>query len=462
MSKTPRVTLIVISLILFLGIPSLSVVRIWDASSSGDRQAQRHFSATVQEVRGAAEFLEQAEYGRFAESLRPIVEESRRLSLLLVMEQDGRIDYGWSRSRSRLPQDISEVRLEPNLSYHEPWERQLDARVARSDSDDVIIAAVYETLDPGLVFQTLRDALLTIITFALLVLIVLIASLRPEAATDDSVRTDTNTHRVTPDQGRQSAGSPAADSADEPATPSGRAGATHGPPSHDQPQQRPEETRSAQAPPAASADPQEAPTPDVTASEQAGEEKTAAGQTTPAAPSDRSSELHSSPEGSGPPLVSPDSGLSFSAHLPRRLSLELERAAENDLDLALFMIQIRDAEDTPVTSTVLGSLILEQFPFEDLAFEYSDGRVCVILPGTDLDTAMRKGQRFITLLKRHELGSYKVNIGASSRNGRLVESDRLLTEAREALSRTDDESTMVGFRPDPDRYRSYIATRMGG
>jgi len=141
---------------------------------------------------------------------------------------------------------------------------------------------------------------------------------------------------------------------------------------------------------------------------------------------------------------------------------ELERAAENDLDLALFMIQIRDAEDTPVTSTVLGSLILEQFPFEDLAFEYSDGRVCVILPGTDLDTAMRKGQRFITLLKRHELGSYKVNIGASSRNGRLVESDRLLTEAREALSRTDDESTMVGFRPDPDRYRSYIATRMGG
>ncbi len=387
MSKTARVALTVISLILFLGIPALSVVRIWDASSSGERQAQRHFTAVVHEARGAGELLEEAEYAAFADTMRPIVEDTRRLSLLLVMEKDGSIDYGWSRSRARLPENISEIELEPVLYYREPWERQLDASIARSDSGEIAIAAIYETLDPQFVFQTLRDGLLAIITFALLVLIVLIASLRPEG---------------------YAAGA-------ETAEPEGRT----------DPEGRTEPADSS-----------------------SGEDK-----------SDRPPESQTTE--SGPPLVAPDSGLSFSSHLPRRLSLELERAAENDLDLSLFMVQVRDSDGSPVTSAVLGSIVLEQFPFEDLAFEYSDARVCVILPGTDLDTAMRKAQRFVTLLKRHELGSYTARIGASSRNGRLVESDRILTEAREALSRTDQESPIVGFRPDPDRYRSYIATRMG-
>lgn len=403
MSKTARVTLIVISLILFLGIPALSVVRIWQASSSGDSRAQQHFAAVVQEVREASELLAEAEYDRFADALRPVVEDNSDLSLLLVTRQDGGIDYGWSRTRSRLPEHISDVDFEPNLSYRDPWEQQLDARIGVTESSDLVVTAVYTTLEANLVFQTLRDGLLTIITFALLVLIVLIASLKPESY------------------------------ASEPERPEGARVQNH----DSAPQESGHDAAPASSP--------------------------ASSETTPetSVGDDELPDPNAYGDNSGPPLVSPKSGLSFSAHLPRRLSLELERAAENDLDLSVFMIQIRDAEDSPVTSAVLGRLVLEQFPFEDLAFEYSDARICIILPGTDLDNAMRKGQRFVTLLKRHELGSFKVLIGASSRNGRLVESDRLLTEAREALARTDDASTVVGFRPDPDRYRSYIATRMG-
>ncbi|MFW6388005.1 MAG: hypothetical protein ACOC0B_01900, partial [bacterium] len=365
-------------------------------------------------------------------------------------------DYAWSRREARLPAGLSDVRpqgsdarpqgsdvrpqgaslhpqgaslrLHSDIVRNEPWERQFDARVDGESRGQFLVSAVYETLDQQVVFRTLRDALIAILAFALLVLVVLIGSLRTEGQ-------------------HTSRGSP------EPAL----AGNTP-----DSPGTRPStEQTGIQS--------QSRPEPSAERRPNAGEESQDRNETrrhtvsgkSESTPADSGSEAYTGPD-TPPPLVSPNSGLSFENHLPRRLSLELERAAENNLDLSLLIIRITDAEGTPVTPRLLGTLILEQFPFEDLTFEYSPAGACIILTGIDLDTALRKAERLRAVLRRHELGSYRVRAGASSRNGRLVESDRLIREAHEAFGRSDAQSFAVGFRPDPDRYRSYIASKTEG
>ena len=49
--------------------------------------------------------------------------------------------------------------------------------------------------------------------------------------------------------------------------------------------------------------------------------------------------------------------------------------------------------------------------------------------------------------------------GLSSRNGRLVSGKRLIREAAFALDKTgkEGEETIIGFRPDPGKFREYIS-----
>lgn len=460
MSKAARITLVIISLALFLGIPALAALRIWDASNTGNQAASRHFASIVNTTERASGLLEAQDYEPFAQDLRPLVRSTDGLAVLVIAGTEGRIDYAWSRREARLPERMPDLRLQSNIPRNEPWERRFDARVEVDDGSELLVSAVYETLEQGVVYRTLRDALLAILAFALLVLIVLIGSLRTY---EQRGAKDTNEPPAHDDHRRHTA--------------AGRRGTSAG----DKPVGTPGNTRGEALAEAASS-----------ASFEAGHERYeqpyAGGQGLEeqradnfdnqaekserdpthlhdSAPSESTQDPETPPEtqtASSPPLVSPDSGLSFENHLPRRLSLELERAAENNLDLSLLVIRVTDVEGAPVASRLLGTLILEQFPFEDLAFEYSPAGACIILTGIDLDTALRKAERLQALLRRHELGKYRVRAGASSRNGRLVESERLIREATEALSRADSQSFAVGFRPDPDRYRSYIASKTDG
>ena len=53
----------------------------------------------------------------------------------------------------------------------------------------------------------------------------------------------------------------------------------------------------------------------------------------------------------------------------------------------------------------------------------------------------------------------KISIWISSRSFRLIPGKRLITEAEEALSRAmdDQETAIVAFRVNPEKYRQYIA-----
>jgi GGDEF domain-containing protein len=155
-------------------------------------------------------------------------------------------------------------------------------------------------------------------------------------------------------------------------------------------------------------------------------------------------------------LFSPATGLGWSQHLSARLTSELERAAGSDQDLSLMLISCRNCGIRDLALS-----ILEAFPLRDLAFEYDAETIAVIIPDKDLDHCLREAKDF---QNRYSRAAAPVSVGLSARNGRLVSSSRLLSEAAQALKQaeTSEEGQIVAFRADPDKYRASIAARSAG
>jgi hypothetical protein len=51
--------------------------------------------------------------------------------------------------------------------------------------------------------------------------------------------------------------------------------------------------------------------------------------------------------------------------------------------------------------------------------------------------------------------------GLASRNGRLIDAERLLREARSSLEKTNGEKNIVAFRSDPEKFRQYLKEQEG-
>ena len=193
-------------------------------------------------------------------------------------------------------------------------------------------------------------------------------------------------------------------------------------------------------------------------------------------------------------LFSPVSGLSPEAHLEKRLTLELERAASNDQDLTICFVDYPGLTRGSETYRSVAGALLQFFGFEDLIFEYGKRSFCVLFPNVDLDEAIhtvedfqRRGLEFQAASETEEQdGSAEATSGSdaqstsahaggpreairvpeepafglSSRNGRLVEGGRLMREARQALSKARETSgRIMAFRPDPQRYRKFITEK---
>ena len=161
-------------------------------------------------------------------------------------------------------------------------------------------------------------------------------------------------------------------------------------------------------------------------------------------------------------LYSSRTGLVWQAFLKERLNNELKRAASFDQDLVLGIISITEPP-AEVSPDMLGGLILEHFPFSDLSFEYGENTYAVIIPNTDLDQGISNFEAFMAPAA-NLCGSESaavIAVGLSSRNGRLLESDRLITEADKALKKAaaEHKSSIIAFRTDPSKYRDYLASR---
>lgn len=158
-------------------------------------------------------------------------------------------------------------------------------------------------------------------------------------------------------------------------------------------------------------------------------------------------------------LFNPESNLGWFDYLETRLTFELKRSASFDQDLVLIIFHIHPLDDQHKYNAI-AQKILEFSNFQDLAFEYDQRQYAVILPGLELDQAIRKVEFFQKkILESFSSMGIQMNAGLSSRNGRLLSGKTLMGETEKAVEKSlsEGKNKIIAFRSDPQQYRSFIA-----
>lgn len=162
-------------------------------------------------------------------------------------------------------------------------------------------------------------------------------------------------------------------------------------------------------------------------------------------------------------LFSPVSGLGWEEYLEDRLGFELRKSASFDQDLVFCLMRLMKIDYHSDTYKSVAGLLLKTFPFQDCLFEYGKNSFGIIIPNIDLNQGIKEIERFITKINSNNKGNQlTIFIGMSSRNGRLMSSNRILEETKSALKKASEskKSTIIAFRPDPVKYREYIASKL--
>ena len=139
----------------------------------------------------------------------------------------------------------------------------------------------------------------------------------------------------------------------------------------------------------------------------------------------------------------------------------LVKAAENGSDLAVLIIKVNSSENE-ISREQIENIFDSDFAQNALVFSDESNLFTVLLENTGLDDAMTVAKEiFEDFSEKLTDAGQKVTIGLSSKNGRTVSSERLLTEAREAQKHaaTEPDSPIIAFRASPEKYNDYILNK---
>ena len=139
----------------------------------------------------------------------------------------------------------------------------------------------------------------------------------------------------------------------------------------------------------------------------------------------------------------------------------LVKAAENGSDLAVLIIKVNSSENE-ISREQIESIFDSDFAQNALVFSDESNLFTVLLENTGLDDEMTVAKEiFEDFSEKLADAGQKVTIGLSSKNGRTVSSERLLTEAREAQKHTatEPDSPIIAFRASPEKYNDYILNK---
>jgi hypothetical protein len=163
-------------------------------------------------------------------------------------------------------------------------------------------------------------------------------------------------------------------------------------------------------------------------------------------------------------LYAPHSNIGWEAYTRDRLAAELHRCAAGEQDLVLIIMEIIPPGEDEFYYQIAEAAV-KFFGLRDLMFERGSRGVSLIIPNIDLDRGFSKAEQFRNRLSGSFPGIFPekndLRIGLSSRSGRLVDADRLLLEASQALkkARDDPASSIIAFKSDPEKYRAFIASQ---
>ena len=160
-------------------------------------------------------------------------------------------------------------------------------------------------------------------------------------------------------------------------------------------------------------------------------------------------------------LYSTRSNIGWEEYTNDRLDSELHRCSSTEHDLTLIIMEFTD-----MTNDGMFKQAAEEatafFTSRDLLFEYGKYGISVILPGIDLETGISKSEKFLQRIigKFPPVNNSRANlcIGLTSRSGRLLNSERLMFECKQALEKAkhDPKSSIIAFKSDPEKYRAFI------
>ena len=139
----------------------------------------------------------------------------------------------------------------------------------------------------------------------------------------------------------------------------------------------------------------------------------------------------------------------------------LVKAAENGSDLSVLIIKVNSSENE-ISREQIENIFDSDFAQNALVFSDESNLFTVLLENTGLDDAMTVAKEiFEDFSEKLADAGQKVTIGLSSKNGRTVSSERLLTEAREAQKHaaTEPDSPIIAFRASPEKYNDYILNK---
>lgn len=139
----------------------------------------------------------------------------------------------------------------------------------------------------------------------------------------------------------------------------------------------------------------------------------------------------------------------------------LVKAAENGSDLAVLIIKLNSSENE-ISLEQIENIFDSDFAQNAPVFSDESNLFTVLLENTGLDDAMTVAKEiFEDFSEKLTDAGQKVTIGLSSKNGRTVSSERLLTEAREAQKHaaTEPDSPIIAFRASPEKYNDYILNK---
>ncbi len=154
-------------------------------------------------------------------------------------------------------------------------------------------------------------------------------------------------------------------------------------------------------------------------------------------------------------LYNPDTGIGWESYLASRLNNEIERAIASEIDLSLFIFQLKGIEKTSELFKNVCSYLAIQFQFKDLLFEYKEDCILAIKISMNVDEALKLSDKLYADIC-NIINSKNCRIGISSRSIRMVSGDRLILEAEQAIEHSDDSSPIIAFRVDSEKYRQLL------
>ena len=128
---------------------------------------------------------------------------------------------------------------------------------------------------------------------------------------------------------------------------------------------------------------------------------------------------------------------------------------KKDLVLAEFKFTSEPGSDQ---WKLAGEVATECFTLNDLRFAVAEDKFAVIFPNRDLNEGLSLCQNFAKSFSVMS-GKNMIYAGLSSRNGRDMDAERLMTETKAALFKCTDEENIVALETDPEKYRDFICKK---